>query len=295
MKLDELYIVAFVAKNRILRHRVSRRLVIKMGLTPLFLLMALVGCSTPGESGPNDPPPDHIRPEEMPNLVIAGLKIRPNYPLVGEQVDIEVSLENRADVTLKKVEVVLNVGDAKIAAKLIDLNPSETRPLLLSWTPNKPGKYRLTVTANSPMKRYERNLDDNEVSSAIVVTPLLRQATDIAITGMKLATNKNETYSLQVTVVNNGEKTVQAPLIIKVDDQTLAETLIGPVSPGDSIYVATPIPEELKSAKFTAGVNPRFRGDETNPNDCTSSEHMAPLEPFSKRHFSACTFSSLAC
>jgi hypothetical protein len=29
--------------------------------------------------------------------------------------------------------------------------------------------------------------------------------------------------------------------------------------------------------------------------DCTSSEHMAPLEPFSKRHFSARTFSSLAC
>jgi hypothetical protein len=28
---------------------------------------------------------------------------------------------------------------------------------------------------------------------------------------------------------------------------------------------------------------------------CTSSEHMAPLEPFSKRHFSARTFSSLAC
>ena len=28
---------------------------------------------------------------------------------------------------------------------------------------------------------------------------------------------------------------------------------------------------------------------------CTSSEHMGPLEPFSKRHFSACTFSSLAC
>jgi multiple antibiotic resistance protein len=28
---------------------------------------------------------------------------------------------------------------------------------------------------------------------------------------------------------------------------------------------------------------------------CTSSEHMAPLEPFSKRHFSAGTFSSLAC
>ena len=28
---------------------------------------------------------------------------------------------------------------------------------------------------------------------------------------------------------------------------------------------------------------------------CTSSEHMGPLEPFSKRHFSAGTFSSLAC
>ncbi len=28
---------------------------------------------------------------------------------------------------------------------------------------------------------------------------------------------------------------------------------------------------------------------------CTSSEHMGPLEPFSKRHFSARTFSSLAC
>jgi hypothetical protein len=29
--------------------------------------------------------------------------------------------------------------------------------------------------------------------------------------------------------------------------------------------------------------------------NCTSSEHMAPFEPFSKRHFSARTFSSLAC
>ena len=28
---------------------------------------------------------------------------------------------------------------------------------------------------------------------------------------------------------------------------------------------------------------------------CTSSEHLAPLEPISKRHFSAGTFSSLAC
>ena len=28
---------------------------------------------------------------------------------------------------------------------------------------------------------------------------------------------------------------------------------------------------------------------------CTSSKHMAPLEPFSKRYFSAGTFSSLAC
>ena len=32
-----------------------------------------------------------------------------------------------------------------------------------------------------------------------------------------------------------------------------------------------------------------------DPDGCTSSEHMAPLEPFSKRHFSARTFSSLAC
>ena len=29
--------------------------------------------------------------------------------------------------------------------------------------------------------------------------------------------------------------------------------------------------------------------------ECTSSEHVGPLEPFSKRHFSARTFSSLAC
>ncbi len=32
-----------------------------------------------------------------------------------------------------------------------------------------------------------------------------------------------------------------------------------------------------------------------SPHECTSSEHMGPLEPFSKRHFSARTFSSLAC
>jgi hypothetical protein len=31
------------------------------------------------------------------------------------------------------------------------------------------------------------------------------------------------------------------------------------------------------------------------PEWCTSSKHMAPLEPFSKGHFSARTFSSLAC
>ena len=31
------------------------------------------------------------------------------------------------------------------------------------------------------------------------------------------------------------------------------------------------------------------------PRRCTSSEHVGPLEPFSKRHFSARTFSSLAC
>ena len=32
-----------------------------------------------------------------------------------------------------------------------------------------------------------------------------------------------------------------------------------------------------------------------DPEMCTSSEHVGPLEPFSKRHFSARTFSSLAC
>ncbi len=32
-----------------------------------------------------------------------------------------------------------------------------------------------------------------------------------------------------------------------------------------------------------------------DPVQCTSSEHMGPLEPFSKRHFSAHAFSSLAC
>jgi hypothetical protein len=34
---------------------------------------------------------------------------------------------------------------------------------------------------------------------------------------------------------------------------------------------------------------------EPDPSECTSSKHMAPLELFSKRHFSARTFSSLAC
>ncbi len=37
------------------------------------------------------------------------------------------------------------------------------------------------------------------------------------------------------------------------------------------------------------------RKDEFARVKCTSSEHMGPLEPFSKRHFSARTFSSLAC
>ena len=43
---------------------------------------------------------------------------------------------------------------------------------------------------------------------------------------------------------------------------------------------------------FLAGCNPTVKIEAP---DCTSSEHVGPLEPFSKRHFSARTFSSLAC
>jgi tetratricopeptide (TPR) repeat protein len=54
---------------------------------------------------------------------------------------------------------------------------------------------------------------------------------------------------------------------------------------------------DFPSIHINIGVTYLWKGDtETAMIEiCTSSKHMAPLELFSKRHFSACTFSSLAC
>ncbi len=80
--------------------------------------------------------------------------------------------------------------------------------------------------------------------------------------------------------------------------QKIAEALKATLSPEEQQLVNNRPTENL--AAYNAFLRGRQLMARRNSEDldhagCTSSEHMAPLELFSKRHFSARTFSSLAC
>lgn len=210
---------------------------------------------------------DYIRPEEMSNLAVKILTISPIYPIVGEQTDIDISLENQADFPVQEVELVFYVANRELGRKHIDMQANEIRNCTFSWTPSKPGTYTLAVIANSQKCCMERNLNDNEVFSNVVVTTTLPKATDLAITKMKLVDEDEQSRKLHVTILNNTRLTVKAPLSIVAGEQVVSLELIGPVQPEDSVRVAIPWPQELAGERILAEINPRFRQDEPNPDD----------------------------
>jgi CARDB len=78
---------------------------------------------------------ERLRPNQIADLVTAGLAPADFYPEPGETVDVTAMVRNRAVVAAPKVVVALFGDNAKIGSETVDLAAGDTRTLHFSWQP----------------------------------------------------------------------------------------------------------------------------------------------------------------
>src|SRR5713226_8057502 len=98
-------------------------------LLAALLLIEGIGLLNRPLSAQEVKPREELRPDQMADLVAAGLSPSLLYPLPGEVVHVTARVRNRGTRTEQNLIVTLFAGSAKIASQAIDLNGGETRTL----------------------------------------------------------------------------------------------------------------------------------------------------------------------
>lgn len=228
-------------------------------------------------SWPIGPIQEEVPAHAMPDLVAMTLTPSEAYPAQGEEIEIEIQVQNRGAVAAQDVSVVLFDGSQLLASRQIALSASDAATIHVPWAADDVGVHPLTVVVDPDRTLLELDRGDNTLSTDVVVAPQPPPEADFAVTDLEVAAEPDQPGMLVAVVRNNGWVAGQAPLQLQVDGQVAAEQLVGPVGPGESIAVELPWPTYLPIRQLTAEINPRYRTVEVNPEDNSRTLDLRPV------------------
>jgi photosystem II stability/assembly factor-like uncharacterized protein len=220
-------------------------------------------------------PREALRPDEMTDLVAAGLSPSVLYPLPGEVVDVTAGVRNRASHNERNVIVALFAGGTRIASEAIDLNAGETRTLHFSWRPKEEGAITLTLRIDPDQTHMELDRRDNQVSLDVVVARQPAAGADFAASDLQFVTVEGKPSLIRAMVQNSGEVAGSAPLVLQVDGRTAARRLVA-LRAGERLTVEIPWSSEEFRGRLSAEINPRFRAKEKKTDDNLLSRDLRP-------------------
>ena len=222
------------------------------------------------------------RPDERPDLSVAVIIVDPSYPTAGEPVLVEVVIANAASAAVPNTLVTLAVDGEPLATQRVDLLPVADTSLRFTWAAGDAGVHTLIAVVDPNQELVERNLADNSLAQDVAVAPPA-QGADLTVTGLELdlaplaaSVEAIGPARLRAQVQNNGSSPVEVPVVFTAGTTVLATILAGPLAPGAVTAVEIPVAVAPDSTQFAVEVNPRFRGQESNPADNVKSVDLRP-------------------
>ena len=204
------------------------------------------------------PPPEGVRADEMVNLVAVGLTAVPADPIVGEHVQVTLTIANQSANAAHAVSVVLFVGKTRIAATAIDIAGGKKIAVPFSWTPIATGAQHLTALIDPDRQLVEENRADNAASLDLAVGSAALKNASLSISNLELV-NQDGRSVMQARVQNDGATSVDAPVVFRVQDQIVATRYVEALAPKASALVEAIIQPPPSAAVISALVNPRFQ------------------------------------
>jgi len=110
----------------------------------------------------------------LPDLKPTSIEIIPSEPVAGEEVEVDVTIENIGTADAGQFDVTFEVDNVAIQTLSVEgLAVNGTVTLTFTWTPSEPGVYSLTAIVDAEGVVDEVNEDNNILTETVKVGPLV--------------------------------------------------------------------------------------------------------------------------
>ncbi|MDP6869552.1 MAG: S8 family serine peptidase [Candidatus Poseidoniaceae archaeon] len=150
-----------------------------------------------------------LRPDPAP--VADSFEIDIAIPQVGDDVFVEMNIENLGNVVAESVEVIFQEEGVHLDTQTVDIGPGGTRVLFWNWQPQTAGSRTLTFLIDSSDNIDEINEGNNRFDTIVnVTTPGVRIESDNP--SISLIDIESERSSWQVVLTNTALLTTNASI-----------------------------------------------------------------------------------
>lgn len=196
------------------------------------------------------------RPDERPDLSVSAIRLIPAYPAPGEEVTVEVEVENSANGAVPNVELGLLLREGEILTQRFDIAATSTKTLQFSWSPTQPGLYALNATIDPNQELLERNRTDNSLAEQFAVAVATDSDQALAISDVRFVSSEEAATFVEITIQNKGDAGAQVPLVLRNGNEVVATELVGPFAAQDALTVKLPW-AAVDMVHFSAELDPR--------------------------------------
>ena len=219
---------------------------------------------------------EYIRPFEMLNIETRALNAAPVYASPGEKVDVTLELFNNSNQSVENLNVVLFAGRKLVDSQQCTIAAMEAATVRFALqAPQGEQHTILTAEVDPDFTLMEQTRLDNVISTEVFVTKFIPGA-DFAVSQLEVITTGEGPDMLQAAVYNNGSIAAGTVLTFSVGNKIISTQLTGLIEPRSSVILQAPLTVPVYSGLITAEVNPRYRWQESNPEDNRTSLELRP-------------------
>lgn len=142
-----------------------------------------------------------------PDITVEGASLATDAVMVGTPVRVDATLSN-TDRIAGQGRANLSAGGTVVASSGATVDAGRERPVSVTWTPEEPGTYDLTV-------------DGTDAGSVTVVPAGSVAVEEVSLPEQVVA---NRSYAVTATVTNDADTPVTVPLTYRLDGDVVART-----------------------------------------------------------------------
>jgi len=171
------------------------------------------------------------------DFIIEDIAMSPAEPVIGDNVDINVTVKNQGTVDANLSRVVCSVDSVVLSTKTIDSLDAGTSTTITYYWQATSGSHTIKATADSG--DYIHESDENNNIKTFIMSTLAPDLTIQYISYSPTIPSKNDLVTFDITVTNQGTF-ISNPTNVKfyVDDSFKGSQDIGTINPGSTSTVS---------------------------------------------------------